>query len=472
MPKLNSQSRPINLHRQPIGEIRPVLYDKLDDIQSEIETWENRQNRRGEDVKEHFRDCIRAICIDLCNAYALSPELEVGVSQDNTTLSNNPSYPTFVTRRPFIAALNGLQALGYVNELIKGSEASGKSTRIQATPKLMEKLRVVGQPDSVFRYSVEDTSDAIRVQTKIKVGGIKRTKRHPFIDTPEVRQWRHNLHQYNEHIEDYHLTLDATSSEYATLEAKRRIKARHEAKDYCIVDDTRTRLYRVFNSDDFTLGGRYYGGWWQSIPREFRPLLKINGKDTCEVDFSSMHARLLYREKGIKLSSDFDPYSKPFGRSHRKAVKKAFNVMLNANRRIRKESVPEFSVENTGMSWKDFLEGIIRTHEPIKEYFYTGAGLRLQRKESDIAEAIMLKYVNMGYPCLPIHDSFITFATLKDEVSDTIQQVTNDLIGTKIPMAMKKMVTYTGPSGLVEASIGEMLDSVSESERYKLKRLE
>ena len=54
---------------------------------------------------------------------------------------------------------------------------------------------------------------------------------------------------------------------------------------------------------------------------------------------------------------------------------------------------------------QDYLGEIYLHHEPIKKFFGTGYGVKLQFKDSQIAEAVMLAM--LPEPCLPVHDSFI-----------------------------------------------------------------
>ena len=58
-------------------------------------------------------------------------------------------------------------------------------------------------------------------------------------------------------------------------------------------------------------------------------------------------------------------------------------------------------------SYSNYVDHIIRVHEPIKEYFFTGYGKELQRADSDIAEKVLVKLLNKGIVCLPVHDSFV-----------------------------------------------------------------
>ena len=53
------------------------------------------------------------------------------------------------------------------------------------------------------------------------------------------------------------------------------------------------------------------------------------------------------------------------------------------------------------------LDAIERRHGPIRRAFYSDAGVRLQRIDSDMAENVLLTLVGQGIPTLSVHDSFI-----------------------------------------------------------------
>ena len=58
------------------------------------------------------------------------------------------------------------------------------------------------------------------------------------------------------------------------------------------------------------------------------------------------------------------------------------------------------------MSWGEFLGAIERRFEPVAGLFGSGIGLKLQRTDSDIAQAVMLDANLSKVVMLPIHDSF------------------------------------------------------------------
>ncbi|MER9095907.1 hypothetical protein NKI34_33825 [Mesorhizobium sp. M0700] len=177
-----------------------------------------------------------------------------------------------------------------------------------------------------------------------------------------------------------------------------------------------TRLYRVFNDGRFDHGGRFYGGWWQSIPKEDRRFITINGMPTVEVDFSSMQLAMLYAQVGQQLEGDAYAID-GLGPEFRPLVKTTTLKMINAKGHIQ----PPFkSALPPSISWKDLEEAILAKHNPIAEFFGSGEGIRLQRLDSDIAEDVMIRMMDKGVPVLPIHDSFIVAEGYADELSATM----------------------------------------------------
>ena len=99
-------SRPINLSRRQTGKRSPAILDRLDAIQGEVELHEQRRARDA-CAADRFRQCIRAICLDLFDAMQADQQLCIGVRRDKTALTNNAAYPDFVSARQFLDALEG-----------------------------------------------------------------------------------------------------------------------------------------------------------------------------------------------------------------------------------------------------------------------------------------------------------------------------------------------------------------------------
>ncbi|NPV10596.1 MAG: hypothetical protein HPY57_02235 [Ignavibacteria bacterium] len=185
------------------------------------------------------------------------------------------------------------------------------------------------------------------------------------------------------------------------------------------------RLYRVFNDLDLQKGGRFYGAQYQSLSEEKRKRILINGQLSIELDFKSLHLAMLYHLEGLPFDINQDGYSLDnYHPELRKIIKLAFQILLNssglqqAKIAIKKMLLDEPSLLALFNNCTDksipletrilsLINSIKSKHEPIRKYFHSGIGLKLQRIDSDIAEKILLRTVDLDIPCLCIHDSFI-----------------------------------------------------------------
>ena len=167
-------------------------------------------------------------------------------------------------------------------------------------------------------------------------------------------------------------------------------------------------LKRIFAQGSLQKGGRFYGGWWQSIPSRMRKRVTINGYRTIEFDYSGLACAMLYAMEGQALPSD--PYDVGLSYSgsddlRRKIVKRYLNAILNdESGRYRLD--PE-ELAKLGITQNDLLQRIIKLHKPLERYLYSGIGVKLQYLDSQIAERVILRLLRINEVCLPIHDSFI-----------------------------------------------------------------
>jgi hypothetical protein len=129
-------------------------------------------------------------------------------------------------------------------------------------------------------------------------------------------------------------------------------------------------LTRIFSRGSYDKGGRYYSAFqqWPSLRRQ---QLMIDGKETVEVDYKSLHPSLLYQRIGASMPDD--PYTlEGFDRG---TVKRAFSILINRSKpddcwksfcyflRLKKE--PAMVLE----------EALRALHSPVERFFGTGIGL-------------------------------------------------------------------------------------------------
>jgi hypothetical protein len=185
-------------------------------------------------------------------------------------------------------------------------------------------------------------------------------------------------------------------------------------------------------------GGRFYGGWWQFIPSEFRPYITINGFPTTEIDFSELHPRLLYAKVNksppegdlydIGLhpnGQEYDKTKEPYT-TQRRIVKEAFNALLNDESGRYQTDKKDLKI--LGISYKELKNLIVKRHPPLKDHVGKGVGLTFQFIDSQIAERVMLKLIEKKITCLPVHDSFIVSSDQWRELKDAMDKAFSEVI--------------------------------------------
>jgi hypothetical protein len=183
-------------------------------------------------------------------------------------------------------------------------------------------------------------------------------------------------------------------------------------------------MCRIFAHGSLGKGGRFYRGWWQHIRSEYRERILIGDHRTVECDYSGMALVCLYAREGQTLDPG-DAYDIGLdyagsGDPRRKVVKRYVNAIINdAEGRFR---IDKASLLLLGLTAKELRKRVDHRHRKIKHMFRTGVGLELQYVDSKIAEQVMLRFVEMGEVCLPVHDSFIVRRGLEKRLLAVMQE--------------------------------------------------
>ena len=164
---------------------------------------------------------------------------------------------------------------------------------------------------------------------------------------------------------------------------------------------------------------------------------------TVEMDYSAIQPRLLLAERGVEL--DGDPYNIDIDDRFRPLVKESFNRLLNGKRKPFPYTNPGqgivFDEADVGLSWTQFLNLIRDRFEAVSDQFSSGAGLKLQRLDSDIAQAVMLEANTLSVPMLPIHDSFIVRLSDYPDLVRAMESAMLKTVGIKIPIKITELQT-------------------------------
>jgi len=246
-----------------------------------------------------------------------------------------------------------------------------------------------------------------------------------YPDTEETEAWITQLQAYNRFVGSHSLAVD--TSDLGVRRWLKRLNDRNKLKGmpFRYPELFRTNLFRTFNNGSFAHGGRLYGAWWTNAPRSIRRSVRINGQETVEHDYSGHAIRMLYHERGLDYEGDpyfIDPLWEHAAKSglpedhFREAVKALTQALINSPSGVNPARAKLIGCSVKPFSKRDVIEMIEAKHSKIADSFASGDGLRLQRKDSDLALSIITNLMDQGILTLPIHDSFLVAHTDEDKL--------------------------------------------------------
>ena len=316
------------------------------------------------------------------------------------------------------------------NKFIKvklGSEYANKYTRIFPIKRLKTLFKSLGYKWRHYHYSDNHKSIILRDKDKID-------QNIPADSLSE--KYRTNLNKINKFLLRHCIALDLDDK---ALKIIKKLKIKDLKDKYYdqefkySLNFSKVSLSRIFSRNSFKLGGRFYRGWWQSLPRKFRPHITIDGYKTSEVDFSTMSLRILYAKENIQIPDNRDLYdiglrgSEDYLSNSRELVKQYTNAILNdfkGNYRLNNKQLTTLK-----LSHNQLKDRVYKAHREISKYFSTGIGLETMFIDSQIAEKIMLYYLENDIVILPVHDSFIIRSAYESHLVKTMISKFNEVVG-------------------------------------------
>ena len=392
---------------------------------------------------------LERIILNLYLAQSSNPDKCLGISRqknyydgDQVFYQNQSLSFTYM-----VNTLDALESLGYIQMVQKGwidlFSGCSQTTRYKPGQSLI---------DLFDEYDLNHQSvvnEGLPLRLRGKKPRKTRTNKNPKGKLISYRRTKHtklmtkNLAVINNALSEADINLYVSNTEMINLNAAMRNKHEEDPSKLPETQFSRKWLYRVFN-ETFEKGGRFYGGFWQEIPSDYRSRLTIDHCITYEIDFSSLHAAILYLKEGYKREDFLDPYqlTKDVGlksfdavKKTRDAIKVAMNIMFNTTNRYAALG----AIEATGLEapqkyggWLATLKAIEAYHEPIAHYFYANKGLEVQALDSQIVEMIMLEMIKQKSVVLPVHDSFVCKAGDLGLLIETMNKATTHYLGSDL----------------------------------------
>ncbi len=216
------------------------------------------------------------------------------------------------------------------------------------------------------------------------------------------------------------------------------------------------QLRKVYNNASFAAGGRSYviGEGNKIMARTFRKKIKINGEDTVEIDFKSLHPSLIAEICDVTLPDGFDPYGIEMDGYDKQALRKickiAFLCMFNAkdfNQALAavthelRSLKDEETEQHLPTQWKAegkvppvievklILQNLAEHNMYAADWMFSGRGVNLQNIDSQIMDLIIQQFMDVDEFVLPVHDSIIVQQRLQGFGENSMRVAYKQVLG-------------------------------------------
>jgi len=314
-------------------------------------------------------------------------------------------------RQVFMQIAREMEECGLVT--MRRGMRGGLRTTIEPTPSF--RLRVSGLAVQIGRREGAESiilkaSDG-RARPKVLVH---------YEDTPETNAMRADMETVNAMLGEADIKKEGIASP-SPIFLSRRFQIEHK-------DDPHT----------FDQHGRLYGagGFWLSMDKAERHLLRVNGEEVIDLDFSAMHPRLAYLHTGLAMPNS-DPYE--IDSLPRAAAKVAVSALLSRSGPMRR--MPTELRQLVGPNWTPdgITRAVVERHPGIAHLFGTGIGLRLMKTESDILVETLVGLFSKGVPALPMHDGLMCPASQEEAARREMARASLSVAGVALPVSKKEI---------------------------------
>lgn len=377
--------------------------------------FEGLTNKRSEkNAAAHYMRVRKVLANGLRCFYFFDPALVAFIRHGGRL----PGKPDWFTGTGLKSATNALCRAGLIT-INKGEQ--GTAPTYEATEALLFAALDFGVTEASLTHCV--SRDRL-----VRLYETNRYGRYAAFDPDDKTEcWTAKLETFNGFLDQQDIALALSFAEQARVADRLNYKRDLDLPQYQALDMSRRHLFRQFNNGTFSDGGRLYGGWWISIPKDLRPRLTINGQPTVELDYSGCAIRMLYHLRGLECPDD--PYRldaivalearKGYRDGHfREAIKALTQARINGTDRDSDMmcDLPDGLTFAPHLTREQVTRMIEAKHEAIADDFGSGAGIRLQRLDSDLVLSIITGLMEEGIVALPVHDSLIVAAIHKDRL--------------------------------------------------------
>ena len=453
LPEELEHSRPLDVHKwsdyKYVNVFIDVLWDEF--FSSSYPVSPKAGNRPQSSPKKQFK----VLMLDLYLAWLSDPTLLVGIGLSKSDYKAKSRYNELHISFELVNIVHLLALEFGLIDYHYGTEGSGKVTRFWPTAYLIDKFieADLGIED-IYRHP---DMEVICLGKNSFEAEVDRSKKHKYVeyedkDAPQaIHQWRIDLKAYNKLLEESF--IDIVTLEVPFIKHPYWDKTLKRYRQQTVeVSPINSFVKRIFYREDWTLGGRFHGGWWQMVGSDWRKHIFINDKPTDEQDFSALHVVILYGLEGLQPPKN--PYvlniKSNFTQEEQKAIIKglvltAINAKdrtsaFQAFRQDQEEGTAEKRLKNVQLT--KFLDAFCANNQPIQHYLCNDMGVKLMAMDGRITAKVINHFTKKGVPVLTVHDSYI----LDIEYQKELNEVMNEAITAELDFASTKFKARIKPT--------------------------
>jgi hypothetical protein len=459
LPEELEHSRPLDVHKwsdfKHVNGFIDLIWDEF--FSSSYPVSAKAGNRSKSSPKKQ----LKVLLLDLYVAWLSDPTLLVGIGLSKSAYKAKSRYNELHISFELVTIVHLAVGVGLI-DYHYGTEGSGMVTRIWPTAYLIDKFieADLGIEDIYHHLDVE----VICLGRNNFEAEVDASKKHKYVeyedkDAPEaIHQWRIDLKAYNKLLEEscidiVTLEVPVVKHPYWDKTLKRHL---HQTVE---ISPRNSFIKRVFYREDWSLGGRFHGGWWQMVGSKWRKHIHINDKPTDEQDFSGLHVTLLYGLEGLQPPPD--PYAlnleSNFTKEENRAIIKGL-VLTAINAKSRKTAFKAFregqKTDSAQKGLKDteltiILDAFCSNNQPIADYLCKDMGVQLMAMDGRITSKVINHFTNKGVPVLTVHDSYLVDIEYQKELNE----VMNEAITAELGFASTKFKVRIKPTYRAMGSI-------------------
>lgn len=404
-----SEEQAFDWHRTALGAPARHLVDEAMDAADAVRTAAKGSRTRQERHRRPACASTEAIVMNLSVSALSGSKGGLHVTRSKRQLERRWAGKPAGMNSGFVRRLDELQEAGWLRQSQGGRPSGGRArqTVIYPGPALLAAIDRLGV--TFADIGQERPSDTVKLRGEVAPGH-RRGKPVPLPDTDEVRRIKDGVGELNAYLSGLHISAAGPHAPS--------------------IDLNRRNLRRAFLDGRLDRGGRYFGGFWQTLKKDVRrTALRLNGEPVVELDYVSAFPRIAYGMAGAKLPEG-DPYDIPgIGREHRAGAKKALNALLwrgSAMRQVPDGTRHLFPIHLKGRD----VERLIREHHaPIAHLFGTRAGAHIMFLESEVLRGVMGELMGLGIPFLPIHDAVLVPLSSREVAQKVMLKAFREIVG-------------------------------------------